>query len=125
VVLKESLLPADDLLCLLAHTPDLQALEILSGQPVALNNGFFRSLTIHNNLLSNILLCLTHFQVKGSYEFGTDSLLAMVESRTAGGSQAAIHLSKVDIALQDLIIIPERVRCLSRHNDIAVIVTGT
>jgi hypothetical protein len=93
LVLEEPLVPADDLLRLLAHTPDLLTLEILSGQPAALNNGFFRSLTMRNDPLSDILPCLTHFRVEGSYEFGTDSLLAMIESRTAGGSHERLSTS--------------------------------
>ncbi|KAJ7479432.1 hypothetical protein B0H11DRAFT_1275995 [Mycena galericulata] len=109
LVLEEPAIGADDLLRLLTHTPHLQTLEILSGQPDALDNGFFKALTP----LHDLLPCLMQFRVDGSYHFGTDSLLAMLESRMSMGLSVGMRLSKAQITLRDRLISAHRVRFLA------------
>ncbi|KAJ7892236.1 hypothetical protein B0H13DRAFT_2276841 [Mycena leptocephala] len=124
LVLDEPLTTAADLLHLLAETPDLHTLTVLSGEPAVLDDNLLKALTLRNDPLNDVLPCLMHLRVEGSaYEFGTDALLAMLESRTSASSVAAIRLRKVDITLRDRVFTPDRVRWLTRREDVAVSIT--
>ncbi|KAJ7732447.1 hypothetical protein B0H16DRAFT_1581501 [Mycena metata] len=123
LVLEEpsALITADELLHILVFTPSLQTLAIVGGPTALLSDDFFKALTIWHHPLTDILVHLTEFRLKGTYEFTPGLLLDMLHSRTLTGS-TVMRLKKIEIGLENQVVPADRARALAEIVDKVAIV---
>ncbi|KAJ7168850.1 hypothetical protein C8R46DRAFT_1218236 [Mycena filopes] len=121
LILEDALIIAGDLLRILACTPNLQALTIISGMPAVVSDDLFVALTIRDAPLTDILLRLTDIRLNGAYLFDPKFLLEMLESRVSAQSAAA-RLKTIEITLGAQSLPKERVREVAKMVDRAVVI---
>ncbi|KAJ7168851.1 hypothetical protein C8R46DRAFT_1092657 [Mycena filopes] len=116
LVLEEPLIASPDILSICKATPSLETLAITSGGVDVLEDDFFTELT-----LTDALPRLTEFRVEGSYNFSTEALISMVESRTSASSSTIARLRKVDLDLTDRVLSLVTIRTLLKTAGVVLI----
>ncbi|KAJ7603685.1 hypothetical protein DFH06DRAFT_328383 [Mycena polygramma] len=103
LVLRDCKLRISALLQILQLTPDLESLTVLGGHTTMITDRMFDFLVVREDLASN-LPSLSSLTLAGPFAFGTESLVNMVESRTADGplnSSGKPRLGDVFLTLPD------------------------
>ncbi|KAJ7735504.1 hypothetical protein B0H16DRAFT_1695644 [Mycena metata] len=104
LVLEDPRISSTDILTIFPATPSLHTLAIISGEKDVLQDDFFTALTLQSDPLTHLLPQLQNFRVDGTFEFTTDTLLAMLESRSSPESAQTARLCNIELRLRDRVL---------------------